>query len=339
MKISAILQQWYDTNHRDLPWRHTSDAYLIWLSEIILQQTRVVQGLDYYRRFVEAYPSVDLLAAAAEDDVLKLWQGLGYYSRARNLHKAARMVVELFDGTFPTRYADLIRLPGVGPYTASAIASFSSGEAVATVDGNVYRVLARLFDIETPIDSTQGQQLFAALAQQELDPRHAARHNQAMMEFGALLCTPLSPQCDVCPLADLCLALEHHSQGLRPVKAGKVKVRARNLNYYIIKEGDRLWVHQRGANDIWQGLWEFYCMEGKEAKPPVGGHIIAEFSVRHQLTHQTLHCHFALIIPSHTIDLSAEGYQSINWEDWQKKAVPKPIFDINAKISSLFGKN
>ncbi|MDO4496595.1 MAG: A/G-specific adenine glycosylase [Bacteroidales bacterium] len=341
MKISAILQSWYDANLRPLPWRETTDAYAIWLSEIILQQTRVAQGLEYYLRFINTYPTVDKLAAASEDDILKLWQGLGYYSRARNLHKAAQKVMSDYNGVFPQHYANLIKLPGVGPYTASAIASFSSGEAVATVDGNVYRVLSRLFDIDTPIDSTTGQKLFAQLAQQELDPTHAGKHNQAIMEFGALQCTPTSPNCIDCPLTDHCLALEHHTQTLRPVKAGKVKVRERKLHYYIYIFKDTLWVHQRGAGDIWQGLWEFYCIEetaslknknlaGSKAEP------LMQFSLKHQLTHQTLLCSFSVFVLEQPIDLSNEGYCCLSWKEWLQKAAPKPIFEINKKIAPLF---
>lgn len=337
MKISAILQRWYTCNSRDLPWRHTTDAYLIWLSEIILQQTRVAQGLEYYLRFAKSFPTVKHLAEANEDEVLKLWQGLGYYSRARNLHKAAQMVMSQFGGVFPTRYAQVIQLPGVGPYTAAAIASFSSNEAVATVDGNVYRVLSRLFDIETPIDSSQGQKLFAELAQQELDSKHAATHNQAIMEFGAIQCPPLSPDCISCPLADHCLSLEHHTQALRPVKANKVKVRDRHIQYYIYKYKDTLWVHQRGAGDIWQGLWEFVCFEGETDRKPINNNQpIATFSIRHQLTHQTLHCLFSLIPLDKPLDTTGTDYQSISWNEWQKKAVSKPIFEINAKISHYF---
>jgi len=332
MKISAILRKWYDDNHRDLPWRHTTDAYAIWLSEIILQQTRVAQGLEYYKCFIAAYPTVSDLASAHEDDILKLWQGLGYYSRARNLHKAARLVVSQYEGVFPTRFTEIIKLPGIGPYTASAIASFASNEAVATVDGNVYRVLSRLFDIEEPIDSTQGQKLFAALAQQILEPKHAGQHNQAIMEFGALQCTPTSPQCATCPLTEHCLSFERHTQALRPIKTGKIKIRTRALNYYIYKWRDQIWVHQRGEGDIWQGLWEFYLGDDVSGKEP------AEFfEMKHQLTHQTLMCSFSVVLLDQPLQLEKDGYQLIEWEEWQKKAVPKPIFEINKKILPYFG--
>lgn len=348
MQISSILRDWYQSNHRELPWRQTHDSYRIWLSEIILQQTRVAQGLDYYLRFVEHYPTVNDLAQAPLDDVLKLWQGLGYYSRARNLHKAAQLVCERFfddrgEARFPTAYADLLRLPGVGPYTAAAIASFSSGEAVAVVDGNVYRVLSRLFDIATPIDSTEGQKLFQVLAQEQLDPQHAGEHNQAIMEFGALQCTPASPDCSRCPLSDQCAALAAKTVDARPVKAGKVKVRERHLHYYLFKYKENLWVHQRQAGDIWQGLWEFVpeellpssLLDSSDHSSPLAG-TEKGFSVKHQLTHQLLHIDFCLVELSHPICIA--DCEQISWADWQKKAVPKPISEANRRFSVIFGK-
>lgn len=333
MEISQILQSWYQDNHRSLPWRETKDAYRIWLSEVILQQTRVVQGYDYYVRFVQTFPTVRDLANATEDEVLKLWQGLGYYSRARNLHKAARQVLELHQGEFPTRYAELIGLAGVGPYTAAAIASFSSDEAVAVVDGNVYRVLSRQMDIETPIDSTQGQKEFQALADTLLDRKKPGRHNQAIMEFGALQCTPTSPLCETCPLLAKCLAHENGTISIRPVKARRVKVRERHLHYYLFKYNEELWVHQRGAGDIWQGLWEFVLFEG-EPRPDLPQE--PSFSLRHQLTHQLLLCNFYLVEVS-TPDITLpDGYVRVTWEEWQEKAVPKPIIEANQKFSSFF---
>lgn len=342
MEISPILQSWYAQNSRDLPWRQTKDAYRIWLSEVILQQTRVAQGLDYYNRFIQAYPTVADLAAASEDEVLKLWQGLGYYSRARNLHKAAKAVVG--DGPesagqtkhFPNRYAELIRLPGVGPYTAAAIASFSSDEAVAVVDGNVYRLLSRLFDIETPIDSTAGQKEFQALAIELLDKRHPGLHNQAIMEFGALHCTPTSPRCEECPLQSTCLAFANRTIADRPVKAGKVKVRERELHYYLFKYNKEIWVHQRGAGDIWQGLWEYYLAPLEaEAGIRIDGHH-ESYRIRHQLTHQLLLIDVTLVDLQEPITTLPDEYIRISWQEWQEKAVPKPIFEANRHFSALF---
>ena len=339
MEISHILQSWYQDNHRDLPWRETHDAYRIWLSEIILQQTRVVQGLDYYLRFVKAFPTVTDLANATQDDVLKLWQGLGYYSRARNLHYAAQQVVTEFKGTFPTHYEDVRRLKGVGPYTAAAIASFSSDEAVAVVDGNVYRVLSRLFDIDTPIDSTAGQKEFLAVATELLDTHHAGTHNQAIMEFGALHCTPATPQCDLCPLREQCLAWANGTIASRPVKANKVKVRERHLDYIIYKYKDNLWVHQRGAGDIWQGLWEYVLIDTTltTTNSPLSTHnFLPSFTLRHQLTHQTLICRFQVIEVQEPITHLPAEYICISWEEWQQKAVSRLIVEANQRLAPLF---
>lgn len=334
MEISRILQLWYAQNKRDLPWRETRDPYRIWLSEIILQQTRVAQGYDYYLKFVSRYPTVADLAAASEDDVLKLWQGLGYYSRARNLHAAALQVMSApYNGLFPSRYEELRKLKGIGPYTAAAIASFSSDEPVAVVDGNVYRVLSRLFDIETPIDSTQGQKEFLALATELLDPEHPGTHNQAIMEFGALQCTPLSPHCPDCPLAEKCLSLANRTIDKRPLKTGKVKVRERLLHYYLYKYKDTLWVRQRPGGDIWQGLWEFVITEGDEILHP---EIPVAFTIRHQLTHQLLICDFRIIELPAPIKTLPPEYEPVSWQNWQKKAVSKLISEANKKFSALF---
>ena len=230
-RLAPILIEWYARCGRDLPWRRTCDAYRIWLSEVILQQTRVVQGLDYYERFTERFPTVETLAAASEDEVLKLWQGLGYYSRARNLHAAARDVVTRFGGSFPASFAELRTLPGVGEYTAAAVASIAFDVPVAVVDGNVYRVLARLFDVDMPIDTTAGRRAFAELAQSQIDAARPGLYNQAIMDFGALQCAPAQPRCTDCPLADRCLALAAGSVALRPVKQGRAKVSDRWFHY------------------------------------------------------------------------------------------------------------
>jgi len=353
--IGVKIGLWYEDNKRDLPWRNTSDAYKIWLSEIILQQTRVVQGLDYYQRFVNRYPTVLDLATTQQDEVLKLWQGLGYYSRARNLHAAAQQVVERYstdkDGiktvSFPTRYSDLIKLKGVGPYTAAAIASFSSDEKVAVVDGNVYRVLSRIFDIATPIDSTKGQKEFLTLATQLLPEKHFGRHNQAMMELGALCCTPASPQCGDCPVSDHCLALANGTISQRPVKAGKVKVRERHLHYIIYIYEQSLWVHQRGEGDIWTGLWEFYLSEGPEVPTPHASLPTSNCTLlthlKHQLTHQTLYADFHIVTvktkeEAAVLDkeLQPEGYKRVTWMEWQELAVPRLIDEANRQLAAAW---
>lgn len=350
-EITHKIGIWFDQNKRDLPWRHTRDAYRIWLSEIILQQTRVVQGLEYYLHFVEAYPTVDELAAAPQDQVLKLWQGLGYYSRARNLHAAAQQVCSLeghVSGAFPTRYHDLLGLKGVGPYTAAAIASFASDEEVAVVDGNVYRVLARLFDIDTPIDTGKGQKLFQELANDLLHDEivqnrgSSSHHNQAMMEFGALQCTPSSPACFDCPVANHCLSLANGTVELRPQKQGKVKIRERHLTYIIYLYKETLWVHQRGAGDIWQGLWEFVLREDGD-EPEEQAVLLLER--KHQLTHQTLYARFWVVkldemtgLPHehHAIQALPPDYRQVTWAEWQQMAVPRLIDEANKRLSAWF---
>ena len=223
-RIAPLLLEWYALRGRDLPWRRTRDPYCIWLSEVILQQTRVAQGKDYYLRFVQRWPEAGALAAATEDEVLKMWQGLGYYSRARHLHAAARTVAERFGGEFPKDYAAVRALPGVGNYTAAAICSIAYDLPCAVLDGNVFRVLSRLFDVELPIDTAAGRKEFAELAQSQLDTRQPGRYNQAIMDFGALQCTPAQPRCEECPLAEQCMARAAGTVAERPVKQGRTKV-------------------------------------------------------------------------------------------------------------------
>lgn len=260
-QISEILVQWYENNKRDLPWRKTNDPYLIWLSEIILQQTRVSQGFDYYTRFAAQFPTVLHFAAASEDHVLKLWQGLGYYSRARNMHYTAKRISSEFGGQFPSDYRTILSLKGVGEYTAAAIASFAFDLPYATVDGNVYRVLSRLFAIAEPIDSGNGKKLFAELANELLDKNNPGLHNQAMMEFGALQCVPSSPNCGECVLSDSCLAYADGSVSSFPVKQGKTVVKERFFNYFDVRHGASSFLHKRIANDVWKNLYEFPLIE------------------------------------------------------------------------------
>lgn len=247
---------WYRANHRALPWRATKDPYAVWLSEVVLQQTRVDQGLGYYQRFLQRWPTVQDLAKASEEQVLKQWQGLGYYSRARNLLAAAKQVVHQHDGKFPDTHKGLLELKGVGDYTASAVASICFNRAEAVVDGNVFRVLARLFANPTPIDSSEGRKEFKALAQRLLHPDAPGEHNQAMMELGALICTPRAPQCAACPLQQRCQARLQGTPLQYPVKAGKQRSRDRFFNYMHIPAGTGLYLQQRTAKDIWLGLYE-----------------------------------------------------------------------------------
>ena len=262
--IQDTLINWYAENRRDLPWRHQPTPYQVWLSEVILQQTRVNQGRDYYLRFVEKWPTVKDLAAATEEEVLKMWQGLGYYSRARNLHQCARQVVEQYDGEFPADFEQLKQLKGVGNYTAAAIASIAFNLPHAVVDGNVYRVLSRLFDIDTPINNNEGQTLFAQTADALLNREQPSLHNQAMMEFGALHCTPKNPNCLHCPLQAQCLAFERQTVMQRPVKLQKLKVTTRYFNYLVIRAKDNIYLHKRSDNDIWRNLYDFPCIESEK---------------------------------------------------------------------------
>ncbi len=268
MDFSTELKFWYRQNARDLPWRHTTDPYKIWLSEIILQQTRVDQGMSYYYKFTENYPTVFDLAQAPETQILRDWQGLGYYSRARNLHTTAKLIVSDWGGKFPTTYSDLLKLKGVGEYTAAAISSICFREAKPVVDGNVYRVLARVFGESTPIDSTSGKKRFRELAESLLDHSEPDVYNQAIMEFGARQCTPRNPNCPICPLAASCVARKEHKIAVLPVKAGKTKITERWMNYLIIRHKDNLYIRQRTANDIWKNLWEFPLLETTTATDP-----------------------------------------------------------------------
>lgn len=258
MSFSNNLIAWYLQNKRDMPWRNTKDPYKIWLSEIILQQTRVAQGLPYYLRFIEKYPTVQRLAAASQEEVLKLWQGLGYYSRGRNLHSSAQMIVTDYGGKFPTTYAEIKKLKGVGDYTASAIASISFNEPTAVVDGNVYRVLSRVYGIDTPINSTEGIKEFKTLAQSLIDPKQPATFNQAIMEFGAIQCKPQNPYCLHCVFQRDCVALQTNKVTALPVKIKKLKVRTRYLNYLVFRSvHGKTIIKKREGKGIWQGLYEF----------------------------------------------------------------------------------
>lgn len=259
--FSKKVVEWYQQNKRSLPWRNTKDPYKIWLSEIILQQTRVSQGLPYYQDFVREFPNVHALASASEQKVLRLWQGLGYYTRARNLHKAAKEVSTKHKGVFPSSFEELKKLPGIGEYTAAAIASISFEEAVAVVDGNVFRVLARMFGIDKPINSPEGKKYFSSLANQLLDKKQPATFNQAVMEFGALHCTPKNPQCSTCSFNATCIANKNNLQSVLPYKLASKKSRRRYFYYIVIRKGNSLLMNLRKGNDIWKGLYDFYLIE------------------------------------------------------------------------------
>ena len=306
--FTTILLDWFRENRRPLPWRETRDPYAIWLSEVILQQTRIAQGTAYWQRFTERWPTVDALAAATEDEVLREWQGLGYYSRARNLHAAARQIVEL--GHFPDTMAEIRRLKGVGDYTAAAIASIAFDLPEAVVDGNVYRVLSRHFGIDVPINSTEGKKTFKALAQELLPTGEASAFNQAMMDFGAVQCVPQSPHCANCPLMESCVAFREGRVEALPVKLKKLQVKTRHLTYVYLRCNGFTAIRRRGAGDIWQGLWEPPCPLQREeeqhedssskALPPSfwrgwGRPSLLRSNVKHVLTHRILLADFYLL--------------------------------------------
>jgi A/G-specific adenine glycosylase len=306
MNFQHEIVKWYQLHKRDLPWRHTQDAYVIWLSEIIMQQTRVEQGLPYFNRFLEAFPRLEDFASATEAQVLRLWQGLGYYSRGRNMHHTAQQVLALHGGVFPVRYEELIKLKGIGDYTASAISSFAAGEARAVLDGNVFRVLARYFGIAAPINSTEGKKVFSALAQELIEGQNPMIYNQAIMEFGALQCKPKSPDCEVCPLQDQCEARRLNLQHTLPVKLKKMAPRNRYFHYLIMENDGDVLVKKRQPGDIWQHLYDFPLIETDteagfsdeiltmEIKKLCGDQVVIQPLVakKHVLTHQIIYVQF-----------------------------------------------
>lgn len=336
--FSRALLPWYREHARALPWRATKDPYLVWLSEVILQQTRVDQGTAYWLRFADRFPTVQALAKASEDEVLKLWQGLGYYSRARNLLTAAGQVVADHDGRFPTDLAELKGLKGVGDYTAAAVASICSERPVAVVDGNVYRVLARVFGIDMPIDTSAGSAHFKELAGALLDPKHPGDHNQAVMELGALVCKPRDPACSACPLAARCIARRTDRIADLPVKAGRTKVRTRHFNYLDIRTGSGgIWFQQRTGRDIWRGLYELPLLESEG--PLTERRVVARLSeqmgpgwvvegvhgpVKHLLSHQRILARFWKLTPPRDLG-TPEHWTLVSRTGIDALAVPRLI--------------
>ena len=284
--FTITILRWFFENRRNLPWRETNDPYAIWLSEIILQQTRIQQGTAYWERFMQKFPTVESLASASEDEVLRQWQGLGYYSRARNLHTAAKQIVAA--GAFPDTLEGIKRLKGVGDYTAAAIGSIAFGIPAAAVDGNVYRVLARHFGMDTPINTTEGKKIFTSLAQELLPKDEASAFNQALMDFGALQCTPSSPRCVSCPLTETCEALRTGKVEQLPVKKRTLKIQTRRLTYIYIRCKGQTAIHRRAAGDIWQGLWEPVNLEQTQLSVPEGELRLVQQNVKHVLTHRIL---------------------------------------------------
>lgn len=346
MNFSDEVARWYLENKRQLPWRDTTDAYVIWISEIILQQTRVEQGMPYFYRFLEKYPDVNSFSAASEDEILRLWQGLGYYSRGRNMLKTARQVVEQYSGKFPVEYDQLIKLKGIGEYTAAAISSFAANEAKAVVDGNVYRVLARYFGIDEPINGTNGKKLFQGIANEMLNPEHPGLHNQAMMEFGAILCKPKSPDCKICPVRQGCYAYNNNQVSCFPKKLKTLKIRDRFFNYLLVTDGDKVLMNKRDDRDIWANMYDLPLIETPDHMPPENVikllqtkdlfgdelSITASFPVkRHILTHQRIHAQF-ISIENQQIKLEQKFF-FIEVKNIKMLALPKVI---NLFLTNLF---
>ncbi|WP_374166275.1 A/G-specific adenine glycosylase [Arcticibacter sp. MXS-1] len=332
---------WYEKNKRDLPWRNTRDPYHIWLSEIILQQTRVEQGMPYYYRFIERYPTVSDFAGAREEDILKLWQGLGYYSRGRNMHHTANMVMEDFEGVFPSKYEQLIGLRGIGEYTAAAISSFAANEARAVVDGNVFRLLSRYFGIDEVINSPRGKRVFTTLANEQIDKSRPGLSNQAMMEFGSLQCKPLSPACHTCPLIAGCYAYRERKVAELPVKAKKNRVRERYFNYIVAADDTGIWMNKRGPKDIWENLHDFPLFETSSPASPEDilasegfkrsfGSSVTISSVHgpvvHILSHQKIYAQFIIIRNFTATTVDRTSWFPVKFEDLESLAQPKLIF-------------
>lgn len=330
------LLLWYEEHKRSLPWRNTNDPYKIWVSEIILQQTRVAQGLPYYERFLSAFPTVSHLAKAPQEKVLRLWQGLGYYSRARNMHRCAKMVLTEWEGNFPSTYDDLLKLPGIGPYTAAAIASIAFNQAHAVVDGNVFRVLARIFGMEEDIAGPRGKKMFSDKANELIAIERPGDFNQAIMEFGATLCTPQRPLCSECPFSKSCVALARDRIHLLPHKGKKTAVSKRFISYLVFQYKGTLAMRKRPGSDIWEGLYDFYPIEHSRQlslkalqkqnpltdKTSIGSEWEEIAKVKHVLSHQHLHLRFIRISVSEPF-LLPEGFQFYTRKQIEK--LPKPI--------------
>ncbi|WP_343530722.1 A/G-specific adenine glycosylase [Pedobacter sp.] len=345
MSFQSEIVKWYLENKRNLPWRDTTDAYVIWLSEIILQQTRVEQGMPYFLKFLENFPTVSAFAEASEERVLKLWQGLGYYSRGRNMLYTARYVVEHFHGKFPTAYQDLVKLKGIGSYTAAAISSFSSNEKQAVVDGNVYRVLARYFGLGEAINSPKGQKQFAQLAQKLIEDQQPSIYNQAIMEFGALQCKPKSPLCNQCPIRPGCYAYQHQKIEQLPLKLKKVKIRKRWFNYFVGINDDEILTKQRQPGDVWQQLYDFPLIESEQevaiddvvlltkVKELFGNDVELKVleSKKHVLTHQTIYVQF-FAIDNYIVNFNQQAeIKSVKLTTFRQLPHPKIIGDFIEK--------
>ena len=333
--FSKSLIDWYSEHKRDLPWRSTRDPYKIWLSEILLQQTRVDQGMPYYQRFVHKYPNVKALASAKSEDVLKLWEGLGYYSRAKNLHRCAKDIIEKYNGIFPNNYKELLTLPGIGPYSAAAIASFAYQEPVAVLDGNVYRVLSRVFGLKDDITQSKTAKKFTRLANELLDAKQPDEYNQAIMEYGAMQCKPNNPVCNDCKLAPKCYAFLNNQQKSLPVKSKKIKVSTKYFNYFVFEKDNKLAMKKRDDSGIWKGLYDFYLVSSDiqqnieelllDLKLNGKHSLIQEVSkeYKHILSHQRIYAKFYKI----KLDEKAlfQGDELFYYSIDQIEELPKPV--------------
>jgi len=340
-----ILTAWFKENKRILPWRSSNSPYQVWISEIILQQTRVEQGVGYYLRFIDRFPDIKTLAAASEEDVLLVWQGLGYYSRARNLHKAAQQIMKDFNAQFPDIYDDILKLKGIGSYTASAIASISFGLPYAVLDGNVFRVLSRIFGIKTPIDTTFGKKEFAALANSLLDKSDPGVYNEALMELGALQCVPRKPSCNICPFKDQCIAKKDNQIEYLPVKSKQPAQKNRYFNYLFINCKDKFYLHKREEKDIWHNLYQFPLIETETdlgETEVISTNLFREYingseaviesvtpRIIHQLTHQRLHIRFFTIMINAPFKKSE--WILINDKEISDYPLPNPIHNYLKK--------
>jgi len=348
MKISKILIEWYKKNARNLPWRAENDPYRTWLSEIIFQQTRIDQGLSYYLSFVNSYPDLVSLASASEKEVLRLWQGLGYYSRARNMLETARLIHEKYNDSFPGTYEELIKLKGIGPYTAAAIASIAFNEVVPAIDGNVIRVISRLYAVDLAVDSGEGRKLIRELAEKIVDKDNPGDFNEAMMDLGAMVCTPRNPDCRICPLNTYCKALETGKPDSYPLKQKKAITRVRWFYYLHIRINDNMVIHNRTGRDIWKGLYDLPLIESEAELPaekllkkittfpgiPGDQEIILTMTnrVKHQLSHQTLFIHFISLKLNEPFELPGDNYLLIPEQDINSYPVPVVIANYINKV-------
>jgi len=334
-EIRKKLGLWFDIYRRKLPWRLDKDPYKIWLSEIIMQQTRVAQGTPYYQRFIEKYPNVKTLASAPEQEVLRLWQGLGYYSRARNLHHTAKQIEKIFNGVFPNDYKELLSLKGIGKYTASAIISLAYNKPFAVLDGNVYRVISRLYGIETPVNAPEAEKIYSEIAQNLLDKKAPGRFNEAMMEFGALQCVPQNPNCAICPLTNCCIAWQTGKVGMLPIKTPKKAPVSRRINYLFTFTNEGLYLKQRPAGDIWQSLYDMPEIKGETDEETILNiskdfgfdmkDIIKITQMKHQLTHQSLQILIYNIKVKKTNNTALKAYIFIKFNNLNDYPLPRPV--------------